>query len=214
MSKYFATATAARQLSSTNHADKLPRSCLFKKMISNLWPLSAPGNLKHFPMDLPKNLHSQSRLDVAQPHQPILQLHPASDVPMDLSTHPRATSFPICHTSSSGWTFAVAWHEKTEALILLTFWCESGTSEQKAFTAGSKSCLMNSSKPVPSCHVSQRLPQTSSHVTHLSDSARAYGGYAPQKESHEEIKMISFVFVFRFPDRSRKEVTPCHPQWG
>ena len=84
------------------------------QMFSNLWLLSAPGGLKHFPLDLPKNLHSQSRLiysDVAHPHQPIMQLHPTSDVPMDLSTHPRATSFPICHTSSSGWTFAVEWHE-------------------------------------------------------------------------------------------------------
>ena len=85
-----------------------------QKICSNLWLLSVPGGLKHFAMDLPKNRHSQNRLvysDAAQPHQPILQLHPASDVPMDLSTHPRATSFPICHTSSSGWTFAVAWYE-------------------------------------------------------------------------------------------------------
>ena len=55
----------------------------------NMWLLSAPGGLEHLPMDLPKNQHSQNQLiysDVTQPHQPILQLHPASDVPMNLST--------------------------------------------------------------------------------------------------------------------------------
>ena len=49
-----------------------------QKMTSNMWLLSAPGALKHFPMDLPKNLNSQSQLfhsDASKLHQPVLQLN-------------------------------------------------------------------------------------------------------------------------------------------